>query len=138
MGLVKVDIEKDQRKLSARYALNDKTGVRELLCDQYHIASRRYKGDTAASDILIDLDSAIRSAGLTERQTKALAYVYGSRQLSQKEAALVMGVRQNTVSELLDMALERIAASFRRWDYEELVVVHAASWNEVEGGEASI
>ncbi|RAU96826.1 sigma factor-like helix-turn-helix DNA-binding protein [Paenibacillus sp. YN15] len=129
MGAVKIDIEKDERNLSVKYALNDKRGVRLLLRDRYHIANRRFLGDLAAADILIDLNSAIESAGLTERQAEALGYVYGYWQLTQEEAAQTMGIRQNTVSELLDIACERIAGVFERWNYGEINVV-AAQPNE--------
>jgi predicted DNA-binding protein (UPF0251 family) len=130
MGACKVDTTQDERNLSVKYALNDKAGVRSLLRDRYVIANRRERGDYAASDILIDLNSAIESAGLTDRQAEALALVYGYWQLTQEEAAQTMGIRQNTVSELLDIACERIAGVFERWNYG-LIKISASKCGEI-------
>lgn len=122
MGVCKVDTAKDARNLTVKYALNDSAGVRSLLRDRYRIAERRFRGDTAASDILIDLNSAIESAGLTDRQAEALAYVYGYWQLTQAEAAKVMGITQQAVGQALDSAVERISTVFKRWSYGEVAV----------------
>lgn len=122
MGAVKRDIHVNERMLTQTYALNDAAGVKALLRDRYRIAERRFRGDTAASDILIDLNSAIESASLTERQTEAIAYVYGKWQLTQKEAAEAMGVGQDSVSDFVNGAAERIAAVFRRWEYGSVTV----------------
>ncbi|MEV2911157.1 RNA polymerase subunit sigma, partial [Paenibacillus larvae] len=89
MGSVKIDIHEKDRKYTQTYALNTPKGVKSLLQDRYRIAERRFKGDTAASDILIDLSSAIESAGLTQRQAEALALVHGKWQLTHQEAANV-------------------------------------------------
>lgn len=135
MGMCRVDTEKDERNLSVKYALNDKGGVRLILRDRYVIANRRERGDYAASDILIDLASAIESAGLTDRQAEALALVYGYWQLTQGEAAQTMGIRQNTVSELLDIACERIASIFDKWNYGEITVAMARGNETTSEGE---
>lgn len=121
MGAVKVDTEKQARAYEVKYALNDAAGVKALLRDRHRIAERRYKGDTAASDILIDLHSAINSAGLTERQTEAIAWVYG-RDITQAKAAGIMKIAQKNVSEAIDRAAEAIAGVFARWEYGEVTV----------------
>jgi len=121
MGACNVDLTKDTRKYTQTYALNDATGVKALLRDRHRIAARRFKGDTAASDILIDLHSAIESSGMTERQAEAIALVYGM-DVTQKTAADVMGIAQKNVSEYVDIAAERIAAVYVRWDYGEVSV----------------
>ncbi|MFK4473711.1 DNA-directed RNA polymerase specialized sigma24 family protein [Paenibacillus sp. RC73] len=120
MGHVKVDIAKSDRSYAVKYALNDAAGVRSLLRDRHRISSARFRGDTAASDILIDLHSAINSAGLTERQTEAIAWVYGV-DLTQKEAAAIMGVLRQTVAKLADEAVDKIVAVYQRWDYGEVM-----------------
>ncbi|MGG1641855.1 RNA polymerase subunit sigma [Paenibacillus sp. NRS-1782] len=119
MGSVKIDIAKSDRSYAVKYALNDAAGVRSLLRDRHRISSARFRGDTAASDILIDLRSAINSAGLTERQTEAIAWVYGV-DLTQKEAAAIMCVERQSVGEAVDRAIERIAEVYRRWEYGEV------------------
>ncbi|WP_263560485.1 sigma factor-like helix-turn-helix DNA-binding protein [Paenibacillus polymyxa] len=65
------------------------------------------------------MHSAINSAGLTERQTEAIAWVYGV-DLTQKEAAAIMGVERQSVGEAVDRAVERIAEVYRRWGYGEV------------------
>ncbi|TCM89622.1 sigma-70-like protein [Paenibacillus sp. BK033] len=121
MGACNVDLTQDTRKYTQKYALNDVAGVKYLLRDRHRIASRRFRGDTAASDILIDLHSAIESAGLTDRQAEAIALVYGL-DVTQTEAARVMGIAQKNVSETIDTAAEKICAVFKRWDYGEVTV----------------
>ncbi|WP_018755180.1 sigma factor-like helix-turn-helix DNA-binding protein [Paenibacillus terrigena] len=122
MGHVKkIDIHAKERSYTQKYALNTAGGVKALLRDRHQIANRRFKGDTAASDILIDLHSAIESAELTERQAEVIAWVYGV-DATQTEAARIMGITQQTVGESLAAAEERIAAVFSRWDYGEISV----------------
>lgn len=121
MGAVKVDTEKQARAYEVKYALNDAAGVKALLRDRHRIAERRYKGDTAASDILIDLHSAINSAGLTERQTEAIAWVYGV-DLTQKDAAALMAVSREAITQFIGEAAARIAAVFARWGKTEVTV----------------
>jgi len=130
MGAVKVDTQKQARAYEVKYALNDAAGVKALLRDRHRIAERRYSGDTAASDIIIDLHSAIESAGLTERQAEAIAWVYG-RDLTQKIAAAIMGIAQQNVAAAIDRAAEAIAGVFARWEYGEITVEYAED-NEME------
>jgi predicted DNA-binding protein (UPF0251 family) len=121
MGHVKIDTEKQSRKYTETYSLSTAAGVKRLLRDRHRIAARRFKGDTAASDILIDLHSAINSAGLTDRQTEAVAWVYGA-DVTQAKAAGIMGITQQGVADLTDNAAERVAAVFKRWEYEEVTI----------------
>ncbi|MEV2911129.1 RNA polymerase subunit sigma [Paenibacillus larvae] len=130
MGHVKIDIHEKDRKYTQTYALNTPKGVARLLRDRYRIAERRFKGDTAASDILIDLSSAIESAGLTQRQAEALALVHGKWQLTQSEAAEVMGVKQQVVSQFLREVYGKLAAIYRRWNYGEIIVEYTESEGE--------
>ncbi|AXF39841.1 RNA polymerase subunit sigma [Paenibacillus phage Ley] len=130
MGHVKIDIQEKDRKYTQTYALNTPKGVARLLRDRYRIAERRFKGDTAASDILIDLSSAIESAGLTQRQAEALALVHGKWQLTQSEAAEVMGVKQQVVSQFLREVYGKLAAIYRKWSYGEIIVEYTESEGE--------
>lgn len=130
MGHVKIDIQEKDRKYTQTYALNTPKGVARLLRDRYRIAERRFKGDTAASDILIDLASAIESAGLTQRQAEALALVHGKWQLTQSEAAEVMGVKQQVVSEFLREVYGKLVAICRKWNYGEIIVEYTESEGE--------
>lgn len=121
MGHVKVDIEKGSRSYSVKYSLNDAAGVKALLRDRHRISSARFRGDYAACDILVDLHSAINSAGLTDRQTEAIAFVYGF-DVTQAEAARQMGVSREAVTQLIEAAAEKMATVYRRWEYGEVSV----------------
>lgn len=121
MGSVKIDLQGKERAYEIKYCLCDSAGVKALLRDRHRIAERRYSGDTAASDIIIDLHSAIESAGLTERQAEAIAWVYG-RDLTQKTAAGIMAVSQQAVALFIDDAAAKIAEVYKRWEYGEVAV----------------
>ncbi|MGF7045710.1 putative DNA-binding protein (UPF0251 family) [Paenibacillus sp. DS2015] len=84
------------------------------------MASRRFGGDYSASDIIIDLHSAMNTACLTERQTEAIALVYGM-DLTQKDAAAIMGVGQDSVSDFVNGAATRIAKVYSAWNYGEVI-----------------
>ena len=130
MGHVKIDTERSSRSYTESYALSSPAGVKKLLRDRHKIASRRYAGDTAASDILLDLHSAIDTAGLTDRMAEAVAYVYGL-DTTQGAAARIMGVSREAVKDLLFQATKRIAAVYRRWNYDEVTV--ELTYDETEG-----
>jgi DNA-binding CsgD family transcriptional regulator len=121
MGHVKIDTEKQSRKYSETYSLSTAAGVKRLLRDRHRIAARRFKGDVAASDILIDLHSAINSAGLTDRQTEAVAWVYGA-DVTQAKAAEIMGITREGVKAHLEDAISKISVVYERWEYEEVTV----------------
>ncbi len=125
MGHVKIDVEKGSRSYSVKYSLNDAAGVKALLRDRHRISSARFRGDYAACDILVDLHSAINSAGLTDRQTEAIAWVYGA-DITQAKAADLMGIAQPTVAEAIESAAEKMAAVYRRWEYGEVSVEYDA------------
>lgn len=124
MGSVKIDTAKKERTYSVKYALNTAAGVKALLRDRHRISSARFRGDTAASDILLDLNSAIYNAGLTDRQTEAVALISGF-DLTQAEAARVMGITQQAVAKMYDEAAEKLAAVYRARNAQEFTVEYA-------------
>lgn len=124
MGHVKIDTAKKERTYSVKYALNTAAGVKALLRDRHRISSARFKGDTAASDILLDLNSAIYNAGLTERQTEAVALISGF-DLTQNEAARVMGIKRQAVAKMYDEAAEKLAEVYRARNAQEFTVEYA-------------
>jgi hypothetical protein len=86
LGAVKIDTQSKERSLDAKYpALDNPANLRILLGDYHALKIRRFNGDTAASDILIDLRKAIEMAQLTDRQGQALRLVY-EEDLTQEEA----------------------------------------------------
>lgn len=129
MSTGSIDIEAKSRKYTQSYALNTAKGVAALLRDRHRISERRFRGDTAASDIIIDLHSAIESAGLTERQAESIAWVF-ALDLTQTKAAQIMGIAQKNVNEYIGVACERIAAVFQRWDYGAVEVEVTATETE--------
>lgn len=136
MGAVKVDISQKERQYSVKYVLNDATGVKALLRDRHKLASRRFNGDMAASDIILDLHSAMNTAGLTERQTEAIAWVYGA-DLTLESAGNIMGCTKQSVRDFVDTATDKIARIYHEWDYGEIVTELAAD-EDVEDEEEAV
>ena len=92
IGHVKRDLHIAERNIDAKYlALDQPANLRILLSDYHALLLRRFNGDTAASDILIDLAKAVELARLTERQSEALRLVY-EMDLTQEEAGRAMGI----------------------------------------------
>lgn len=102
------------RKYEQRYALDNAVGVRLLLREWHALEQRRYAGDTAASDILIDLLTAIEKAGLTERQRQAIHLTY-VMDMKMTETGKRMGVRKDTVSRHVQIAATKIARVYEYW-----------------------
>jgi predicted DNA-binding protein YlxM (UPF0122 family) len=136
LGHVKIDIEKGSRSYSVKYSLSSAAGVKALLRDRHRIGSARFRGDYAACDILVDLHSAINSAGLTDRQTEAIAFVYGL-DVTQAEAARQMGITQQAVKKMIDEATEKMATVYRRWEYGEVTVEHTEDIEDDSEGVAA-
>lgn len=117
MGAVKIDTQSKERALEAKYpSLDTPANLRILLGDYHALKIRRFNGDTAASDILIDLSTAIEMAQLTGRQRQALRLVY-EEDLTQEEAGKRLGIAQNSVSEAVDRALEAISEVYYYWSH---------------------
>jgi DNA-directed RNA polymerase specialized sigma24 family protein len=115
MGSVKIDLTQKERSLDEKYpALDRPENLRILLSDYHALKLRRFNGDTAASDVLIDLATAIEKAGLTARQAEAMRLVY-ELDLTQEEAGRRMGIAQNSVSEAVDRALEAVSEVYWYW-----------------------
>lgn len=108
------------------YTLNTPSGVRSLLRDRAVLGELRKHGDTAASDILIDLDRAIMAAEITDRQAEAIAYVYGL-DMTRGQAAEALGVTRPAVDQAIWGAAKRIAAVYREWEYGEVIVSDSAA-----------
>jgi DNA-directed RNA polymerase specialized sigma24 family protein len=96
------------------YLITTPAAVKALLSARHEINEARGH-DTDASATIIDLHSAIESAGLTDRQAEAIAWVYGVG-VDQTKTAAIMGISQKNVSAHIEVAAQRIAAVFKRWD----------------------
>lgn len=119
-----------------KYVLNDAAGVKKLLRDRHHINSAQFLGDYNAVDTLVDLNSAIASAGLTERQAESVAWVYGA-DLTQKDSAEIMGITRTTLNESIDTAAEKIASVYRKWEYGEIAVSYVLDDEDTNESEAA-
>ncbi|MGM0836027.1 MAG: sigma factor-like helix-turn-helix DNA-binding protein [Bacillota bacterium] len=96
------------------HALDSAANVRLLLGDYHALKQRRFAGDYAACDVLIDLERAIELAGLTARQRQALGLVYEA-DLTQVEAGRRMGISQQAVEQFVKAAEEAIADIYYYW-----------------------
>ncbi|MGG2024234.1 sigma factor-like helix-turn-helix DNA-binding protein [Gottfriedia sp. S16(2024)] len=118
MGVSMHDKQKGDRKyssqFSARYALDNANGVRLLLANYNALKSRQYLGDYDATIILIDLETAISKASLTDRQRQALRLVF-EEDLTQAEAGKRMDIVQKNVSEAVERAVNSIADVYFYW-----------------------
>lgn len=121
MGSVKIDVDKGARTYAVRYVLNDAAGVKKLLRDRHAVSSARYSGDYNAADILLDLNNAINSAGLTDAQTEVVAWLSGADQ-TQRRTAELMGITQQAVAKTYDAACAKIATVYKRWEYGEVAI----------------
>lgn len=101
-------------KYEFAYKLDDLEGVRSILDDFLRLETRRYTGDEAASDLIIDLKEAIRLAKLTDKQRDVLQlhYVYGYKQ---REIGAQLGIERSVVSRHLLAAEKKITKVYAHW-----------------------
>ena len=96
-----------------------KPTAKAILSNLHTLKERRYVGDLDASDTLIDLQTAISNAKLTERQLEALHLVYG-KDLTQAKVGERMGVKQDAISKLTERAERKIDVTYEKWDKKDL------------------
>jgi DNA-directed RNA polymerase specialized sigma24 family protein len=119
MGATNYDLNEKHRQHEERFAFGTPEGVEKLLTCYHDIKERRYFGDYAACDILIDLQLAIEAAGLSDRQREALRLVY-VEDLGSRRAAEAMAISQRAVNKNIGRALARLARVYRDWNYGEM------------------
>ncbi|APP15633.1 RNA polymerase sigma factor sigK sigma-K factor [Bacillus altitudinis] len=101
-------------RYETQYKLDGSDGIKTLLADYTTLRQRRFLGDTAACDILIDLERAIELATLTGKQYEALRLVY-FEDLSQTQAGAALGVSQKNVFKNLESAVSKISDIYYYW-----------------------
>ncbi len=101
-------------RYETQYKLDGPDGVKALLADYTTLRQRRFLGDMAACDILMDLDRAIELAALTGKQYEAIRLVYFD-DLTQVEAGVALGITQITVREYLETAINKIVDIYYYW-----------------------
>jgi len=92
-----------------------KTKARALLENHDALVQRRYVGDTAASDELIDLATAIEKAGLTERQATVIRMIYVDL-YKREDVADMLCVSRAAISITEKAAIRRIDHIYERWE----------------------
>ncbi|MBO1582698.1 sigma factor-like helix-turn-helix DNA-binding protein [Bacillus sp. XF8] len=118
MGSVKRDLTINERMLEHTYALDNPRSVDLLLRHLPYMRERRYNGDYDASIILIDLETAISQADLTDRQRQVLRLVY-FEDMKQRDVAISLGITAPTVNLYKRLLTQKIAAVFERWAWED-------------------
>ena len=93
-----------------------KSTAKAVLSNLHALRQRRYVGDLDASDTLIDFERAVQMAKLTARQAEAISLVYDAG-MTQKQAAEIMGVGQDVVSEHIRKATEEIDEVYEMWEW---------------------
>ena len=92
----------------------------KYLLGQVHIFQmQQYQGDYGAVVILTDLETAIKSAMLTNKQREALRLVYVI-DLTQGEAAIRLGVSQQAVDMAVNAGVRKIAHIYKGWAGKEV------------------
>src|SRR5690606_124515 len=88
--------------------------VKRLLRDYNALKARQYDGDYDAVILLADLDTAIKRAGLTDRQRQAIELVLMG-DLKQKDAAKRLAISRQAVALYVDYAAKKIAEIYEEW-----------------------
>ncbi|PFS88261.1 sigma factor-like helix-turn-helix DNA-binding protein [Bacillus thuringiensis] len=118
MGSVKRDLTINERMLEHTYALDNPKSVDLLLRHLPYMRERRYNGDYDASIVLLDLETAISNADLTDRQRQVLQLVY-FEDMKQTQVAVEMDITAPTVNLYKRLLAQKIAAVFERWAWED-------------------
>lgn len=95
-----------------------KSTAKAVLSNYHALKERRYLGDLDASDTLIDFERAVGLAKLTQRQAEAIRLVYDVG-MTQKQAATVMGVGQDVVSEHIRKATAELDEVYEMWAWKD-------------------
>ncbi|MDF9625230.1 sigma factor-like helix-turn-helix DNA-binding protein [Bacillus cereus] len=114
MGVSKYDNEAAHRCIEQNYALDNPKSIDLLLRHLPYMQERRFNGDYAAPDILIDLGTAISNADLTDRQRQVLRLVY-FEDMKQRDVAISFGITAPTANLYKRLLAQKIAAVFESW-----------------------
>ncbi|PGB24784.1 hypothetical protein COM06_20005 [Bacillus toyonensis] len=118
MGSVKRDLTVNERMLEHTYALDNPKSVDLFLRHLPYMDERRYNGDYDASIVLLDLETAVANADLTDRQRQVLRLVY-FEDMKQRDVAISLGITAPTVNLYKRLLAQKIAAVFERWAWKD-------------------
>ena len=111
MGVSTYDNEAAVRRIEHNYALDNPKSIDLLLRHLPYMQERRFNGDYAASDVLMDMETAISNADLTDRQRQVLRLVY-FEDMKQRDVAISLGITAPTVNLYKRLLAQKIAAVF--------------------------
>lgn len=112
---INIDKTAKERALDAKYSgLDSPDQVKRLLRDYNALKARQYDGDYDAVVLLADLQTAIKRAGLTDRQRQAIELVLMG-DLKQKDAAKRLAISRQAVALYVDYAAKKIAEIYEEW-----------------------
>lgn len=80
--------------------------------------TRRYAGDIAASDTLVDFAAACKKANLTELQKEAIALIYVEGH-TQQSAADLLGVERSTLAKRANSGTAALEEIYTYWRYQD-------------------
>lgn len=104
-----IDLSSKQKRLYDAYPLDRSYGIYALLYQLHYIREMRFtRGEYDASNLLIDFSKSLEEANLTDRQISVLYYVF-VRDMTQKDAAHLLHISQQAVSDHVYSAIARIA-----------------------------
>lgn len=102
MGACKIDIFAKQRAIDEKYRMETEDGVSQALSDVSRLAGTSMRGNYAAVDLIVDLESAITEAAFTPEEIRQI-----ERHVAGGESAG-------------PDVIARIAAVFQRWEYDRI------------------
>jgi DNA-binding CsgD family transcriptional regulator len=109
-----MDHEARQKRLDEKYPLDRSYGVSALLYHFHHIRELRFtRGDFDASLLLIDFYESFQEANLTDRQVEVLWLIF-IEDRTQHQVARILDITQQAVSDHINSAISRIAATNRK------------------------
>ena len=109
MGGGKIDLRSKSKRLDDAYPIDTPKGVHSLLSHIHRIRESRFiRGDYDASILLIDFEQSLEEAKLTARQKQIIDLVF-ELNLYQEEAANILGITQQAISDHVRTLVRRIA-----------------------------
>ncbi|QWI73275.1 sigma-70 family RNA polymerase sigma factor (plasmid) [Bacillus mycoides] len=117
MGVSNYDKEAGVKRLETKYTVDSEESVERLLEDYYNIESAALsRGDMAAIDLLVDIESAFAQAEMSEEQRLVIQLMYFDL-VPAETIAREMGSSRSTVTRRRRAGLEAIRDIFIKWEY---------------------
>ena len=102
-----------------------KRQARAVFTNIHELNTRRFLGDIAAIDSLLDLEAAIHQAKLTNQQKTALKLVFIEGHTHESAAAL-LGAERSSITKSVTRALAKIEDIYEYWHHIEGTEAQAA------------